>query len=146
MHIKVLFFHDTIVETSQGLLKKGVYTPLSYQLYQTHKINLLATFHWQKKHVSVNAQGRKASYPLVAGMQDNLSYRLGLTNELTRKQMAITYLSANAQSHAPQIVKTTVQFMPGGQVEYIFGKVNTTKAVILNPVNHQITTTWYTHH
>ena len=146
MHIKVLFFHDTIVETSKGLLKKGVYTPLSYQLYQTHKINFLATFHWQEKHVSVNAQGKKASYPLVAGMQDNLSYRLGLANELTRKQMAITYLSANAKTHAPQIVKTTVHFMPGGKVKCIFGTVNTIKAVTLNPVNHQTTTTWYAHH
>jgi len=146
MHIRVLFFHDTIVETSQGLLANGVYTPLAYQLYQTHKIDFLATFHWQQKHVSVNAQGKKASYPLVAGMQDNLSYRLGLANELTRKQMAITYLSANAKTHAPQIVKTTAHFMPGGQVDCIFGKVNTIKVVTLNPVNHQATTTWYVHH
>ena len=146
MHIKVLFFHDTIVETSQGLLAKGVYTPLAYQLYQAHKIDFLATFHWQQKHVSVNAQGKKASYPLVTGMQDNLSYRLGLANELTRKQMTITYLSANAKTHVPQIVKTTAHFMPGGQVDCIFGKINTIKAVMLNPVNHQTTTTWYAHH
>ncbi len=77
---KIMFFKDTITETSSGLInsKTGV-SPQTYQVDDTHSnkpvsVNFDSTQH----QASLNNNGTVSSLPMVSNMQDNLSYKLAL--------------------------------------------------------------------
>ncbi len=142
-----LFFHDTIVETSSGHITRGEILPTRYTMTSSrghHPVKI--HFEWSKGKAIFAVGKTQKTYPLHAGLYDNLSYQLALRHDLLTesKHAYKVHFLALGKNHQPELRTQTFTVKQGATLTFPrLGKVKTVEVQATDPSTQDKALFWF---
>lgn len=143
----VLFFSDSITEISQGLIRGKSIVPMQYNVVDTHENQPFSVrFNWQQKMATTTYNHKTATLRnLPANTEDNLSYQLAMSRDLSAKgyhkmfNFPVVALDANKQP----VIKNIIYSAPHQQMlQTPLGNLQTYRLINQDSHEGSVTTLW----
>ena len=143
----VLFFSDTITETSQGLIRGKSIVPMHYHVVDTHEDKPFSvSFDWEKKTATASYSNKVVTlHSLPANAEDNVSYQLAMKRDLANGynkmfNFPVVALDANKQP----VIKRIIYSAPHEEMlQTPLGKLKTYRVVSQDSKTNTVTTLWF---